>query len=94
MMNEVVHHPLAKLVLGVVLAGLVKLLRKDKPFEGLGDELKVLGLPALLVASGALALGESYLEALTSGLMVLATALGLHSKVPVKEDKTDGPKKS
>jgi len=81
-MNEVLHSPLAKLVLGVLLAGLIKFLRKSEPLEGIVDELKVLLLPALLVVAGAFAMGEGYLESFTSGLMVLATALGLNSKVP------------
>ncbi len=86
-MDEVLHSPLSKLVLGVVLAGVVKFLRRDKPLDGLGEELKLLLLPSLLLAGGLLAAGESYQDAATGGLISLATALGLNSTQKPAEDK-------
>ncbi len=87
---NVLHSPLAKLVLGVVLAGLVKFARKDKPFDGLVPELKLLLLPALLLAGGLLVAGESYYDAAVGSLTSLAIALGLNStQSPPKEDEGD-----
>lgn len=68
-----------QLLAGVVIALVVKVLRKNKPLDGLADEAKMLFLPALMVGGGVLALGQGWKNAGTATLVSLATALGLNS---------------
>lgn len=83
-MTELLHHPALGLVMGIVIALLLRAYKAMKPsepfYETLLDEAKAVLVPALAALGGLLVMGESIESAALTALTGAAVALGLGPK--------------